>query len=248
MKDRLVVQKLALELPGFSLGPLSFVVEPRAPIAVLGRAGSGKSLLLYALAGLSPEVRGGVHLGELHLDTRRPQDWQRRVGLVFQCDALLDEETTLENVALAARGRGVPEPEARAREALEAVGLKDACDMLPAELSGGMRRRAGLARALVGEPKLLLADDVTAGLDPSTAAEVMDRLLALAEERGTLLVLATQDVDTVLPRVPRALVLEGGRAIFSGMVEGLAADERARSFAPLPVVNARLVSSPKSRA
>jgi ABC-type multidrug transport system ATPase subunit len=201
---------------GFSLGPVSLSVEDGHALAVLGGPRAGKTLLLSALAGLlSPRnvVRGVLE---------RPDS----VAMVFQRDALADDRTALENVAAAARARSIPAPREAARAALARVGLAGDVEKLPRALSGGMRKRVGIARALAVRPRLLLADDPTAGLDPETARDVLALLLEPAhddlEGPPRAVLIATQDVDVVLPRVEQALVLEGGEPAFLGTPTALA--------------------------
>lgn len=199
---------------GFVLGPLSFDVTPGGPLAVLGATGSGKSLLLSALAGLVPCVGDLVREG--------------RVAMVFQRDALDDGLSALENVAQAVCALGSTDPDGLARDALARVGLQGDIDKLPRELSGGMRRRVGIARALAVSPEVLLADDPTAGLDPETSREVLGLLLSSAAKS---VVIATQDVDVVLPQVPVALVLEQGRQAWLGPPAELAEEPSLSLFA-----------------
>lgn len=199
---------------GLVLGPLHFELRTGGALAVLGTAGSGKSLLLAALAGLVP------HTGELVREGL--------LAMVFQRDALDDSVTAVENVVLAARARGIPDPEEAARAALTRVGLGDDLHKLPRALSGGMRRRVGIARALAVSPDVLLADDPTAGLDPETAHEVLALLLGSSARS---VVIATQDVDVVLPRVQAALVLDNGKQAWLGNPESLASATGLALFA-----------------
>ncbi|MBI3181356.1 MAG: ATP-binding cassette domain-containing protein [Myxococcales bacterium] len=180
---------------------------------VVGNAGSGKTTLLKALAGLLPASAGrvlwnGAEVGCLSPEQRRAA--QAAFGMVFQSDALFDSLTVLENVMLPLSRRKVPPKEARPRaeEALVQVGLLDAARHYPERLSGGMRKRVGIARAIVARPEVLLADDPLAGLDPETAESVTELLLFLAAERT--LILAAPEAAPAL-RVPTVLRLEGGR-------------------------------------
>ncbi|OGQ18161.1 MAG: hypothetical protein A2138_27380 [Deltaproteobacteria bacterium RBG_16_71_12] len=212
-----VIELRAQGRGGLVLGPVSLRVEPGQVVAVLGATGAGKSLLLAALAGLAPSTF--AH--------------ELTVGMVFQSAALDEACSAFDNVARATRARNVPSPEDAARAALAAVGLGDALTKLPRQLSGGMRRRVALARALAVAPELLLLDDPTAGLDPRTTREV----LALALGRGSNApptVLATHDLDEVVPRVDRVLVLEAGRVVFAGAPDELSRHGAARAFAPRP--------------
>lgn len=203
---------------GLTLGPVSLRVDDGEALAILGVSGAGKTLLLAALAGLVPRLTRG--------EVRRSGP----VAMVFQRDALDDGRNALANVWMAAAARGITAPLDAARAALARVGLGDDADKLPRELSGGMRKRVNIARALVVEPAILLADDPTAGLDPETAREVLALLLEAPIPRT--LVIATQDVDVVLPHVPRALVLDAGRPAWEGPPARLAGDEAWRVLAP----------------
>jgi ABC-type nitrate/sulfonate/bicarbonate transport system ATPase subunit len=205
---------------GFVLGPLSFSAPDGALVCVLGRAGSGKSLLLFALAGLVP------HAGAVRVPGA--------VSLQFQRDALVDDESVIENVESACRARSVPDPGARARHALAQVGLEGKEHARPRQLSGGQRRRVGLARALAVDAPLLLLDDPTAGLDPRTSDEVS----ALFQPRtGRIVVVATHDVDGLARRATHTLILdathEGARALsFSARGHAPALPESLAAFAP----------------
>jgi ABC-type transporter Mla maintaining outer membrane lipid asymmetry ATPase subunit MlaF len=221
-------QVQAVGRTGFFLEPISFRVDAGAPLAIVGAAGAGKSHLLALIAGLARVMSGSIE---------KPA----RVSMVFQRDALDDARTAFDNVATAAKARGVHDPESSARTALDRVGLANDVDKLPRALSGGMRKRVGIARALAVDPELVLADDPTAGLDPATAGEILALLVGKdADHRVTII--ATQDVDVVLPHVAHVLVLEQGRAIFSGAPSALVdAVEGARAFAArAPLDHARV--------
>ena len=211
------------------VGPLSLEIRAGDTIAVIGKSGSGKTLLLRGLAGLAPLREGSARV-VMRKDTsgRHHPD----VGLAFQRGALLAEQSVLQNVALAAIARGLDSPQDRAAEALCAVGLQDAADLLPAALSGGMRHRVGLARALCASAPLILCDDVTAGLDPCTATEVVAALLRACERSGRALVVTSHDVDTVLRFIPRVLLLDKGAVAFSGDAPGLR-QTAYQAFAPV---------------
>ncbi len=192
---------------------------------VLGPAQSGKTTLLKALCGLVAPAAGRVRLDGVDL-AQGPEEAaaaRAQVGMVFQTDALFDSLDALANVALPLLRRGVPRAEARerAQEALVQVGLGAHARDLPERLSGGMRKRLGLARAIVARPRYLFADDPFAGLDPGTVEKVRELMLDLWGERGGLL-LATAD-PTPLWAVPgaEALVLQDGRSLARGPVAEL---------------------------
>ncbi len=187
-------------------------------VGVCGAAGSGKTTLLKALAGLRRPDEGrvlwdGQDPWTLPPEVRRAR--QASFGMVFQTDALFDAQTVLENVLGPLRRRGVPEAEAqaRARESLRQVGLEDAGGLLPGQLSGGMQKRAGIARAIVARPAVLLADDPLAGLDPSTASQVAALLREVSFGR-TLLVAMPDPLPWM--EASRWLLLDGGRLTYDG--------------------------------
>jgi phospholipid/cholesterol/gamma-HCH transport system ATP-binding protein len=194
-------------------------------VLVLGRSGAGKTALLKVLAGLIAPSQGqvlwaGTRVSALTASDKRAR--QAAFGMVFQTDALFDSMTVRGNVLLPLTRRRVPGEQAQARvdEVLRAVGLADAADTLPERLSGGMRKRAGLARALAARPSVLLADDPFAGLDPGTARQVARVLLEVAA--GGSLLVAAPEPPPELP-LPRHWVLDAGRLVYDGP-SGPAAD------------------------
>jgi phospholipid/cholesterol/gamma-HCH transport system ATP-binding protein len=183
-------------------------------LGVYGGPGSGKTTLLKALAGLLRPDGGrvlwdGVDVARLPPEERRVR--QARLGMIFQTDALFDSSSVLENVLLPLLRRRVPgqEARARARSVLERVRMGDAADLFPDVLSGGMRKRAGIARALVARPEVLLADEPLAGLDPGTASNLGKLLMEVSE--GRTLIVAQPDPVSWLP-LPLSLHLEEGPA------------------------------------
>lgn len=175
-------------------------LEDGEQCALLGRSGSGKTTLLLVLAGL-------LHPGSGSVDHGLERD---DVVYVPQAPSLLPELTTAQNATLGLRLRGVPpaQAEERARTALELVGLDhQVAQSLPAQLSGGMQQRAALARALVIEPRLLLADEPTGALDQDTGGRVMDVLQDQCRRTGSTLVVATHD-EQVAARFGRQVVLD----------------------------------------
>jgi len=185
---------------GFDAGDvlrgLSFQVVPRETKVLVGESGSGKTLILKLAAGLIRPDAGRVRvlgrdvtaMSEIEL-----LDFRRQVGFVFQEGALFDSLTVAENVAYRLREEGVEEEEIgeRVREALRFVEMEDAIEKLPAELSGGMRRRVSIARALVSRPPIVLYDSPTAGLDPVTSQTIITLILRLRDIQGVTSLLAT---------------------------------------------------------
>jgi len=175
-----------------ALQPTDCEVPERARIAVVGPSGSGKSTLLHLLAGLDEPTVGAVEWPAIGpRSALRPGP----VGMVFQGPSLLPPLTVLENVALPALLAGTPDRAARdeARSALEGLGLAGLADKLPEEISGGQAQRAAVARALVAEPRLLLADEPTGQLDGQSASVLIATLLATAARTDAALVVATHD-------------------------------------------------------
>lgn len=184
-------------------------------VAVTGASGSGKSTLLSILGGLDAPSEGTVRVGPWRLD-RSPESKLSEyraafVGFVFQFHYLLKDFTALENVMLPAFMRGVPRREAteKARAALDALGLGARLDHHPAQLSGGERQRAAIARALVNDPPLVLADEPTGNLDPTSARQVEELLYGACAGRSATLVLVTHDPG-IAARADRRFVLEDG--------------------------------------
>ena len=188
---------------------VSFSVAPGEFVAIVGDSGVGKSTLLNCLAGLDTWDTGRVvhsdtDLGPLD-DTARAL-WRRaHVGFVFQAFHVLPHLDVAQNVALPLMLLGRPDA-ARVQHMLAAVGLADLGARLPQQLSGGQLQRVAIARALVHRPALLLADEPTGNLDPTTAARVMDLLLAQTREHGASLVLVTHS-DAAAARADRVLRL-----------------------------------------
>lgn len=212
--DRLTVRHAGRPV----LREVSCAFAPGSRVLVLGRSGAGKTTLFKALAGLAAPAGGHVLWNGEDVARMTPAERRARqaaFGMVFQTDALFDSMTVRHNVLLPLERRRVPreEAEARADEVLRAVGLADAADALPERLSGGMRKRAGIARALAARPSVLLADDPLAGLDPHTARQVARVLLEVAGS-GTLLVAAPE----APPEFPlsRWLYLREGRLLHDG--------------------------------
>lgn len=186
-----------------ALDALSLDLPPGTQLLVWGAAGGGKTTLLKLIAGLLAPSSGLVRWDGrdvASLDRRARQAEQAHLGMIFQSDALFDSRTVLDNVTFPLVRRGVAAPEARARaiDTLERVGLSHAIDKTPETLSGGMRKRVGVARAIVAGPDVLLADDPFAGLDPKTERAVGELLLEVSA--GRTLVLA-------VPEPPRGLTL-----------------------------------------
>ena len=184
-------------------------------VAVVGRSGSGKSTLLHVAGGLVTPSRGTVHVGGRDvgaLDAKARAGVRRKtIGFVFQFFHLLPHLDVRDNVALPLLLDGARTNDARARAdvVLDAVGLADRASHLPSELSGGQLQRSAIARALVSEPDVVLADEPTGNLDATTAGDVLDLLVAEVRERNVALVLVTHDPVSAA-RADRTLHLVDG--------------------------------------
>ena len=191
-------------------------LDPGSTVAVMGPSGSGKSTFLHVVGTLDRPSSGRVRLDEQdafagaprQVDARR----NREIGFVFQFHHLLSDQTALSNVAMPAiiAGLSYEESEERAVSALSRLGLADRLLHKPGELSGGEQQRVAIARAMVMQPGLLLADEPTGNLDPRTAAAVFDEFMALREEVGSTLIVATHS-RTLARRCPRRLRLVDGQ-------------------------------------
>ena len=188
---------------------VSLDVAPGEFVAIIGESGVGKSTLLNCMAGLDSWDEGTVRLNGADLgamnDDQRALLRRRQVGFVFQAFHVLPHLDVAHNVALPLLLLGEPD-DARVQALLDAVGLKGLGQRLPQQLSGGQLQRVAIARALVHRPGLLLADEPTGNLDPTTAAKVMDALVAQTREHGASMVLVTHS-QAAAARADRVLHL-----------------------------------------
>ncbi|MEN0654352.1 MULTISPECIES: ABC transporter ATP-binding protein [Hyphobacterium] len=203
-----------------ALDAADFEAQGGELVLIMGPSGSGKSTLLAIIGLLDPADDGAVFLNGIDV-TRAGEDERARLrrthlGFLFQDAGLIDRKPILDNTALPLIYRGVPrrERENRAQAALEAVGLADRMHHAPGELSGGERQRAGLARAIVCNPDILICDEPTAALDAATAQDVARRISEM-KERGAAVILATHDRDLV-PLADRIYEMRHGRITEAG--------------------------------
>jgi phospholipid/cholesterol/gamma-HCH transport system ATP-binding protein len=207
-------------LRGFSLE-----VKEGETMVIIGFSGSGKSVAIKHIVGLLEPDSGRVEVDGLDVGTlsrRELYELRARVGYVFQFAALFDSLTIAENVAMGLRKQGKltePEMQERVREALELVDLEpDVGTKLPSELSGGMRKRVGIARAIALRPKYLLYDEPTTGLDPVTSAIIDDLMLRMQRQLGVTGIVITHDMRSAYTVGTRIAMLYEGRVRQVGTV------------------------------
>lgn len=209
-------------------------------LALLGPSGCGKSVLLKLIIGLLPIDRGEILWGGLHVERATARELalvRRNVGMVFQGAALFDSLSVADNVAYGLRveGRRGVKPDAVAERvawALDAVGLADAGPLMPAELSGGMRKRVGVARTIALRPEVVLYDEPTTGLDPINSARIGDLIAALRTQLQITSVVVTHDLALASRVADRIALLHEGRVHAVGPVASIAAscDPVVREF------------------
>ncbi|MGY2079707.1 quaternary amine ABC transporter ATP-binding protein [Modestobacter sp. SYSU DS0657] len=216
-----------------------FTVEPGEIFVVMGLSGSGKSTLLRMLNGLLQTTAGSVRIGDAELTSLDAKALRRlrqeRMSMVFQHFALFPHRSVLDNAAYALEVRGVDRATRRtkAREALALVGLEQWADQKPGQLSGGMKQRVGLARALAAETDLLLMDEAFSALDPLIRREMQDQLLELQASLGKTIVFITHDLNEAMRLGDRIAVMRDGRIVQIGTPEQILespADDYVRSF------------------
>jgi phospholipid/cholesterol/gamma-HCH transport system ATP-binding protein len=200
-------------------------------VAVMGRSGCGKTTLLRLIMGLIQPSAGRIEVfgrNIVNMPERELNALRLRMGMVFQGSALFDSLSVGENVAFGLREhRRLPEDEIRrvVIEKLYLVGLEGSERLMPAELSGGMQKRVGIARALAMDPEVVLYDEPTAGLDPIAGAETDELIVSLRECLGVASLVVTHDVPSILRIAHRAAMLRGGRIVAAGSPTALRSSE-----------------------
>lgn len=210
---------VTLEMGGnVVLRDISFEVMPGEMVAILGISGAGKSSLFRLLTGEWRPTKGRILLDEFSLSDLSAdslQKYRRQIGIAFQDFRLLPQKTVFDNIAFALEVCGLEERiEKRVPELLELVGLSHRRDAFPHELSGGEKQRTAIARALVHDPKILIADEVTGNLDPKNSRDIAELLLHLNTTRGMTILFSTHDVVLVEGMRPRVVRLEEGKILF----------------------------------
>jgi phospholipid/cholesterol/gamma-HCH transport system ATP-binding protein len=194
-------------------------------VVVIGRSGTGKSVLLKHIIGLMEPDEGSIEIGGeevVGLKEARMDEVRMRFGMLFQSAALFDSMSVGENVGFALTEHRLKPPAEIARivaERLEWVGLKDAEEMRPSSLSGGMRKRVGLARAIAVDPAYLLYDEPTTGLDPITSDAINDLIRSMQHRLGVTSVVVTHDMTSAYRVGDRVAMINDGKVVFEGTIE-----------------------------
>jgi len=218
---------------------ISFNLLRGETLAILGRSGQGKSVLIKCIIRLLLPDSGSIHvlnLDVLNLEEKELNGLRTSIGYLFQEGALYDSMTLSENLMFPLKRNkpGIPdtEKESLVEETLRSVDLLDAQDKMPAELSGGMRKRAGLARTLVLQPEIILYDEPTTGLDPYTARDINDLIFRVREIYNVSSIVVTHDLKCARRVSDRIVILESGNFIASGSYSALEnhEDEMIRNY------------------
>jgi phospholipid/cholesterol/gamma-HCH transport system ATP-binding protein len=207
-------------------------------LAVLGRSGTGKSVLLKLIVGLQKPDAGSiqVHHEEIpKLERAKLNDVRKKIGFLFQEGALYDSLTIEENVAFPLRRHtqmSSSERKDRVQQLLSQVGMDKDSGKMPSEISGGMKKRVGLARALALDPDVLLFDEPTAGLDPITATEIEEMILALQKKKKTTSIVVTHDLHGARTVADRLALIHEGKILVQGTFDELQQSDEpfAREF------------------
>ncbi|WP_281309882.1 ABC transporter ATP-binding protein [Flavobacterium flavigenum] len=218
---------------------VNFTVNKGEDLVILGRSGSGKSVTIKCIVGLITPDKGEIKVFDenvLELKKKELNEMRVRIGFLFQSGALYDSMSVRENLAFTLkkhnRDLSADEVEKEVIEALDSVGLADAIDKMPSELSGGMRKRIGLARTLILKPEIILYDEPTTGLDTITSREISELILDIKQKQKTTAIIITHDMPCAKLTADRIIVLKEGTIQAEGTYEELekSEDEWVRSF------------------
>jgi phospholipid/cholesterol/gamma-HCH transport system ATP-binding protein len=222
------------------LRDFSMEVNPGENLVILGKSGSGKSVLIKCIINLiTPDSGEIIVLGQdiSQLDQDQMDDLREDVGFLFQSNALYDSMTVKQNLEFPLRRHWSKEErelnaESAVLEALEDVGLSHTINMMPAELSGGMRKRIALARTLILKPKVILYDEPTTGLDPITAREISELILKVQEKYQATAIIISHDMNCIRMTSDRVIMLIEGKNYLSDTYENLqnVSDPKVRDY------------------
>lgn len=209
------------------LKDVNLQIKEGESVCTLGKSGTGKSVILQCIAGLLKPDSGKILVyGENipALDDDELQEIRRKIGFLFQSGALYDSMSVRQNLEFPLRrltDLTTPEINDKVKEALEQVGLLKSIDKMPSELSGGMKKRIGLARTLITDPKIMLYDEPTTGLDPATSREISKLILEVQKKYKTSSIIVTHDMECARMVSDRMVVLKDGEYIVEGTFQEL---------------------------
>jgi len=221
------------------LRDINLVIRKGETLAILGQSGTGKSVLIKCIVGLVEIDDGKLFILGQNISGLKYSEMieiQKKIGFLFQSGALYDSMSVRENLEFPLRRqiRSIPKEkiESLVKEALQDVGLVEAIDKAPSELSGGMRKRLGLARTLILKPEIMLYDEPTTGLDPITSKEISKLILEVQRKYDTTSIIITHDIECVKLTADRIIVLKNGICAAEGTYNELekSADPWVRSF------------------
>ena len=201
------------------LNGVSFEVEPLQRLVIMGQSGSGKSTILRLILGILVPTAGEIFFKQFditRLSRRKLQQVRTRIGMVYQYSALLSSRNVRDNVALPLEeltNKTTEEIDRIVEEKLELVGMQDAKYVMPSELSGGMRKRVSLARALVMDPELILFDEPTAGLDPVISSVINELIITLTEKSKVTSIIVTHEMESAFRVGTKMAMLYQGKII-----------------------------------
>jgi phospholipid/cholesterol/gamma-HCH transport system ATP-binding protein len=201
------------------LDGVSFAIEPSERLVIMGQSGSGKSTILRLILGIIEPTAGSIFFKQFEitrLSRRKLQQIRTRIGMVYQYSALLSSRNVADNVALPLEeltDKTPAEIDQIVDEKLALVGMQDAKYMMPSELSGGMRKRVSLARALVMDPELVLFDEPTAGLDPVISSVIDELIITLTEKSKVTSIIVTHEMDSAFRVATKMAMLYQGKII-----------------------------------
>ncbi len=220
------------------LKDINLKIQKGENLVIFGKSGSGKSVTIKCLVGLVEPDGGTVSvLGKTvtELEEEELNSLRKKVGFLFQSAALYDSMTVRENLEFPLRdlkSKNKEDTDTLVREALKNVGLEEAIDKMPSELSGGMRKRVGLARTLILKPEIMLYDEPTTGLDPITSKEISKLILEVQKKYNTSSIIITHDVECARITSNRMIIIKDGNVFAEGTFKELSEskDEWVRSF------------------
>lgn len=218
------------------LDDISLQVNKGENLVIMGKSGTGKSVLIKCLVGLLIPDAGTISiLGQdvLAMNDKELNALRKKIGFLFQNAALYDSMTVRENLEFPMRDvKEIKDRDKRVQDALASVGLQDAIDKMPAELSGGMRKRVGLARTLMLQPEIILYDEPNTGLDPITTREISHLIVDIQERLKTSSIIITHDSECARIAGNRIVIINEGKIVEQGTYEELehSSNEWVRSF------------------